>query len=227
MCGRLDQNSVARLIADFSWVESVINRSEAVDSFNVAPGSYRPVLFVEDDQFVVDDLHWGYRSRWAETSGKVPVAINTRLEKISNAYWRGLLKNGRAIVPAFGWYEWTGEKGQKQPWHIHSRTLAPIYLAALANPGPSSEAKALNGFTIVTADAQGGLLDVHDRRPVVLSADAAAAWLDPVTPAEMAGEIVRVAALGPDCFDWYPVDPAIGNVRNQGAELAQRQNLQS
>lgn len=221
MCGRLDQNDVSRLIADFSWVESVISHTEASDSYNVAPGMYRPVLYVEGEQHIVSDLHWGYRSRWAETSGKIPVAINTRLEKISNAYWRGLLQNGRAIVPAFGWYEWTGEKGSKQPWHIHKRDLAPIYLAALANPGPPHDSKALNGFTIVTADAQGGLLDVHDRRPVVLTADAAAAWLDPLTPPEMAEEIVRVAALGPDAFDWYPVDPALGNVRNQGAELAQ------
>ena len=168
---------------------------------------------------MVNDLHWGYRSAWAEASGKIPMAINTRLEKIANSYWRGLLKNGRSIVPAFSWYEWTGEKGDKQPWHIHRRDRAPVYMAALANPGSRTEAKALHGFTIVTADAEGGMLDVHDRRPVVLSADAAAAWLDPATPAEMAEEIVRIVALGPDAFAWHAVSRAIGNVRNQGPEL--------
>ena len=53
----------------------------------------------------------------------------------------------------------------------------------------------------------------------VLPADAAAAWLDPATPPEMAEEIVRIAALGPDAFAWRAVDRAIGNVRNQGLEL--------
>jgi hypothetical protein len=62
------------------------------------------------------------------------------------------------------------------------RDLGPVYVAALANPGPRMDAKALHGFTIVTAEAQGSLVDVHDRRPVVLPADAAAAWLDPATP---------------------------------------------
>lgn len=219
MCGRLDQSDVSRLIADFSWAESVMSRSEADDSFNVAPGTFRPVLHADNDQLVVDDLHWGYRSAWAEASGKVPIAINTRAEKIANSYWRGLLKNGRSIVPAFGWYEWTGEKGDKQPWHIHKRDRSPVYMAALANPGPKTEVKALHGFTIVTAAAQGGLLDVHDRRPIVLDAEAAAAWLDPATPPEMAEEIVRVAALGPDAFAWHAVDRALGNVRNQGAAL--------
>lgn len=221
MCGRLDQSDIPRLIADFSWAESMIDRTEAEDSYNVAPGTYRPVLHVEDDQFVVDDLHWGYRSAWAEASGKIPMTINTGLEKISNSYWRSLLKNGRAIVPAFGWYEWTGEKGEKQPWHIHKRDRSPIYLAALANPGVKTDSRALHGFTIVTADAQGGLIDEHDRRPVVLNADAAVAWLDPATPAEMAEEIVKVPALGPEAFAWYAIDRAIGNVRNQGSKLAE------
>jgi putative SOS response-associated peptidase YedK len=199
----------------------MISRTDAEDSYNVAPGTYRPVLHIENGQLFVDDLHWGYRSAWAEASGKIPMAINTRAEKISNSYWRGMLKNGRAIVPAFGWYEWTGEKGEKQPWHIHKHDRSPIYLAALANHGVKTDAKALHGFTIVTADAEGGMIDVHDRRPVALSADAAASWLDPATPSEMAEEIVRVAALGPDAFAWYAVDRAIGNVRNQGHKLAE------
>jgi putative SOS response-associated peptidase YedK len=166
ICGRINQSDVSRLIADFTWADSIISRTEAKNSYNVAPGTFRPVLHMEDDRLVVDDLHWGYRSAWAEASGKVPMAINTRAEKISNSYWRGLLKAGRSIVPAFGWYEWTGDKGDKQSWHIYKRDRGPVYMAALANPGPRMDAKALHGFTIVTADVQGGLVDVHDRRPV-------------------------------------------------------------
>jgi putative SOS response-associated peptidase YedK len=106
------------------------------------------------------------------------IAINTRLEKIGNRYWSPLLKRGRAIVPAAGWYEWTGEKGARQPWHVHRADGAPLYMAALANVAPGSESKSANGYTIVTADAEGGLVDVHDRRPVVLSAEDAALWLE-------------------------------------------------
>ncbi len=169
----------------------------------------------------IGDLHWGYRSAWAEASGKIPMAINTRLEKITNRYWNPLLKKGRAIVPADGWYEWTGEKGQKQPWHIHRGDGEPLYLAALANFAPSAEVKTLNAFTIVTADAQGGMVDVHDRRPVVLTAADAAVWLDPDMAADQAEQLIRSVALGPDSFDWYPVDKAVGNVKNDGAALIQ------
>jgi putative SOS response-associated peptidase YedK len=220
MCGRLDQNDIARLIANFGWADEIFNRSNAEGSYNVAPGSYRPVLHADGDALFVDDMHWGYRSSWAQASGKIPVAINTRLEKITNSYWRTLLKRGRAVVPADGWYEWTGEKGVKQPWHIHRADGSPLYLAALANVAPPTEHKASNGFTIVTADAQGGLIDVHDRRPVVLTAEDAAVWLDPDLPSEQAEHLIRSVALGPDRFAWHMVDKALGNVRNQGPGVA-------
>ena len=47
---------------------------------------------------------------------------------------------------------------------------------------PANEFKSSNGYTIVTADAQGGLVDVHDRRPVVLSAADAALGSTPRCP---------------------------------------------
>lgn len=219
MCGRLDQNDVSRLIQNFAWADEAFNRSTAEGKFNVSPGTYRPVLHVEGSDLFVDDVHWGYRSAWAEASGKIPMAINTRLEKITNRYWKPLLTKGRAIVPAAGWYEWTGEKGQKQPWHIHRRDGQPIYMAALANFAPDTEVKTSNGFTIVTADAEGGMVDVHDRRPVVLTAEDAAFWLDPGISAENAEQFVRSVCLGPEFFEWFMVNRAIGNVHNDGPEL--------
>lgn len=139
MCGRFEQSEIPRLLAVFTWAEELTNRSEASNNFNVAPGTYRPVLHVEDGVLFADDLHWGYRSAWAEASAKIPMTINTRLEKISNSYWRPLLKRGPVIVPANGWFEWTGEKGQKQPWHVHRADRSSLYLAALANLAPDSE----------------------------------------------------------------------------------------
>jgi putative SOS response-associated peptidase YedK len=221
MCGRFEQSKIDRLIRDFEWAGELLNRSSAPESYNVAPGTYRPVLHVEDDLLLVDDLHWGYRSAWAEASGKVPMSINTRLEKVSGSYWKPLLKRGRAIVPAGGWYEWTGEKGNKQPWHIHRADRRPLYMAALANFAPETEHKASNGFTIVTADAQGGMVDIHDRRPVVLSAQEAALWLSPWADAAAAEELLRTRALGPENFEWYKVDRALGNVRSQGPKLVE------
>jgi putative SOS response-associated peptidase YedK len=152
----------------------------------------------------------------------VPVAVNARLEKITNRYWGQLLTRGRCIVPADGWYEWTGEKGAKQPWHIHRADAGPLYFAALACFGEATEHAASHGFTIVTADAQGGMIDIHDRRPVVFTAADAATWMDPAISSEQAAELARSMALGPDSFAWYMVDKAVGSVKNQEAHLAEQ-----
>lgn len=195
MCGRLEKNGISRLIKDFTWADEILNRSQAEGRFNVSPGTYRPIMHIEGRDLVIDDVHWGYRSAWAEKSGQIRMAINTRLDKITNRYWKPLLTRGRILVPANGWYEWTGEKGSKQPWHIHRSDGSPVYLAALAKIAPDNEFKASNGFTIVTADAEAGMLDVHDRRPVVLSPSDAALWLDPELTADEAEHILRTEPL--------------------------------
>lgn len=219
MCGRLDQSDIDRLIRNFGWAEDAFNRSQAEGKYNVCPGTFRPVMHVEDGDLFIDDLHWGYKSKWADSSGSLPMAVNTRLENINNRYWKPLLKKGRAIVPASGWFEWTGPKGSKQPWHIHRKDRAPLYLAALASFKPESDIKTLHAFTIITADKGGGLLDGSDRRPLVLSAEDAAVWLDPDLLADQAEMLVRSVALAPEWFDWHPVDPAVGNVQRQGCAV--------
>lgn len=148
------------------------------------------------------------------------MAINTGLDKILNRYWKPLLKGGRAIVPAQGWYEWTGEKGAKQPWHIHRADGAPLYLAALVGHD-DGESKTANGFTIVTAAADGGLLDVHDRRPIALDAADAAMWMNPDLQVDEAAHILNSLTVPAEAFTWHMVDKAIGNVRNQDRHLAE------
>ncbi len=219
MCGRFDQSQTARYYASvFGWADAVYD-SEADPAFNVPPGTYRPVMHVQDGERRVDDVYWSYQARWAKD--KVPVTINARMDKLANRYWRGLLKSGRAIVPAEGWYEWTGEKGHKQPWHIHRKDRAPLYMLALANFGGFTENRAEAGFVLVTDDATGGMLDIHDRRPVVLEAHDAELWLDPSLSPDAALELARRSALPADAFEWHKVSTRVNRAGSGGPEIAQ------
>lgn len=74
---------------------------------------------------------------------------------------------------------------------------------------------------IITADSVGGMVDIHDRRPVTLSPELAQEWLDPATPKERAEQMVLQQGEPTEAFEWFKVDRAIGNVRNQGKELLQ------
>lgn len=218
MCGRFDQSQTARYYASvFGWADAVYD-SESTPAYNVPPGTYRPVMHMQDGERRIDDVFWSYRAKWAE--GKLPISINARLDKLSNRYWSRLLKNGRAIVPADGWYEWTGEKGKKQPWHIHRKDRAPLYMLALASFGTFTENRAEAGFVLVTDDAAEGMLDIHDRRPVVLEAADAALWLDPDISPEQALELARQAALPPGAFEWFKVTPQVNRANADGPQMA-------
>jgi putative SOS response-associated peptidase YedK len=223
MCGRITQHrgQVAYLreigwdVDDFGSVAA-----DRAPNWNVPPGT-QPWLMhrIGDDQAHIDLVNWGYRPSWAADRG-IPIAINARIEKAATgAFFRGLWKSGRSIVPADGWYEWTGEKGRKQPWYIRLKTDKPMFLAAITNYRPDKEPAEGTGFVIVTAAAEAGLVDVHDRRPVVLAPEDARLWMDNDLPAEQAEQLARSMSLPPDAFEWYKVSADVNNARNNDEHL--------
>ncbi|NBA95493.1 SOS response-associated peptidase family protein [Pseudomonas sp. R5(2019)] len=88
-------------------------------------------------------------------------------------------------------------------------------------PIESEEQQERHGFVIITADSAGGMVDVHDRRLVVLAPELAREWLDPATLRERAEQMVLLQGEPAETFEWFKVDWAVGNVRNQGAHLIQ------
>ncbi len=75
------------------------------------------------------------------------------------------------------------------------------------------------GFLIVTSAADKGLVDIHDRRPLVLSPEAARVWMRQGISGKEVEEIITAGAVPTDKFTWYAVTRAVGNVKNQGGEL--------
>lgn len=71
------------------------------------------------------------------------------------------------------------------------------------------------GFLIITAAADKGLLDIHDRRPLVLSPEAAREWMRQDIGGKEAEKIAADGAVPADKFKWHPVSRAVGNVKNQ------------
>lgn len=75
------------------------------------------------------------------------------------------------------------------------------------------------GFLIVTSAADKGLVDIHDRRPLVLSPEAAREWMRQDVGGKEAEEIIADGTVPADKFIWHAVTRAVGNVKNQGPEL--------
>ena len=99
-----------------NWNPRVVFDEVQAPKYNVPPGT-RPLTLhrVGDGSEQSDRLFWGYKPPWYKRGP----ASNARLDAVlkGSPFWKHLLAK-RIIVPAEGWYEWTGEKGDKQPWLI-------------------------------------------------------------------------------------------------------------
>jgi hypothetical protein len=113
----------------------------------------------------------------------------------------GQLRAGRSVACASGWYEWTGEKGHKQPWHIHSQDRESLFLLALANFNPLKENSEEAGFVLVTVDSVGGMIDIHDRSPVAVNDTRR--WLNSKLTPDETMHIAHTAMLNGDLFEWH------------------------
>lgn len=223
MCGRITQHRTKRAyVLEMGWNADALDErvDERAANWNVRPGS-NPWLMHRfgDGEPHVDMVKWGYRPAWAADKG-LPIMINARLEKAATGpYFRSLFKAGRTIVPADGWYEWIGAAGHKQPWYIRQKNDRPLFMAALSNYRPEQPAAEGRGFVIVTAAAAGGLVDVHDRRPVVFAAEDAALWIDNGLPYEQAEQLARSLALPAEAFEWYEVGKDVNKAGVNDAHL--------
>lgn len=218
MCGRLSQyRGIHEFVETLSMPDAWRNTvgDGALLRYNVAPGTPVALLRWEAAGRRADLVKWGWRPHWA--TGPV-TPINARAEKVAHGpYFRSIWPH-RAVVPVDGWFEWVDEgAAKKQPYFIRRRDGHPALCAAIGEFSGNER----DGFVIITADAQGGMVDVHDRRPVVLSAQLAVAWMALDLPSEAAEQMALSLGEPAERFEWYRVGMAVGNARNQGAELIQ------
>lgn len=223
MCGRLSQyRGIHDFVAALSIPDALLNHvgDAPLARYNAAPTTALAVLHQQGQHLQADNLRWGWRPHWARDR---PAPINARVEKVAHgAFFRAIWRH-RLIVPVDNWFEWvdTGEK-TRQPWLIRRADHGAVFCAAIGQFATAkTHARDDDGFVIITAEAVGGLLDVHDRRPVVFCPERVHEWLDPATSVERAEQMLLFEGEASERFEWHKVDRAVGNVRNQQAELIQ------
>src|SRR5205814_2243845 len=110
-----------------------------------------------------------------------------------------------------GFYEWTGPKSDRRPLWFHRPDGGLLYLAGLWEPGQGDEPR----FLLLTTEPNALVARFHDRMPVLLGREQAAAWL-----ASPAGELLVPAPES--LLEARPVSPRVNSVRNDDPSLLEK-----
>jgi putative SOS response-associated peptidase YedK len=224
MCGRYSiYESMDHYLKELASEQLILNGYDLwpIERYNVAPTTRVEIIRPLDDGLSVDKVRWGWSPFWAK--GTRPDPINARVETVmTGRFFKELWPNGRVLVPANGWIEWVKdptEPKKKQPYFIALKDQRPMFFAGLAEVHSGIEPDERDGFVIITAASDQGMLDIHDRKPVVLAPEHAQEWLASDTSPIRAAEIALERCRPTEDFHWYPIGKGIGNVRNQGSAL--------
>ncbi len=117
---------------------------------------------------------------WKKPLKEVPATFNARAETVSEKpMFREAFRRRRCIIPASGFFEWTGEKGDKTPHLFSARDGSPVLaFAGLWDRWRNPEGDEVLSATVIVSGASEWMIPYHDRMPVLLSGADIAGWLD-------------------------------------------------
>ena len=219
MCSRYSLTSPAEAVrATF--------RLKAIDDFppryNIAPT--QPVGIVRQGLDHAPEfrlVRWGLIPSWVKDPRKLSTLINARGETAAEKpSFRGSMRHRRCIVPATGFYEWTGPAGAKQPHLIRPRDGRLLALAGLWEHWLGADGSEIETMAILTVEANRTVAAIHDRMPAILGDGDVERWLDCRSGSSV--EVQDLLRPAPeDLLQIQRVDPRLNNVRAEGAELWQ------
>ena len=214
MCGRV------RLPADYSELKINAVRDFYRDlkdqrRFNVPPTSLLPALIARNGERIVEAMRWGLIPPWTKDQKIGFAAFNARAESVeTKPLFQGAWRAGRrCLIITDGFYEW--RKTDKQPYAVSLGNRAPMLMAGLWE-----EWRGEKTCSIITTEANAVLATIHDRMPVIIDSDDWAIWLG-----ESGADHAEIKSLlrpfPADRMTIWPVDRKVGNVKNEGPELAE------
>lgn len=210
------------LTAEFD-VEEVLDEDVA-PSWNIAPTDAVRIV-VQRSARQLRTARWGLVPSWAKDARGGARMINARIETVTDKpAFKTAAARRRCLVPALGYYEWQRDGAAKIPYFLHDPSGRPLAFAGLyefwrdpARPEDDPTAWLLS-CTIITAQADDLLGQIHDRTPVLVPPQLRAAWLD--CSADDAAVARRLLDGMPEAhLEPYVVGAAVGNVRNDGPHL--------
>lgn len=182
MCGRFTQRYTWAEIVAFLRVFAPPDATPNLrPRYNIAPTTEIDVVVRTEKGRELVKMRWGMIPYWwKKTLKEVPASFNARAESVADKpmFRDSFQRRRRCIIPASGFYEWTGPKTDRQPWYFSSPSGEPLAFAGLwdawRNPETGEKVKSC---TIIVTDANLFMSGFHDRMPVMLAENDFDAWL--------------------------------------------------
>jgi len=199
-----------------SLIEKTFNidslEAEAAPSYNIAP-TQNVLAVIRNGKRRLTNLHWGLVPFWAKDRSIGSRLINARAETVAEKpSFRNAFKKRRCLIVADGYYEWKGEKGNKQPYYLTLPSGGPFAFAGLWEIWQGDDA-AYHSCSIITTAAAESVRNLHHRMPVILRPRTHDAWLDTTNQdAEHIKQILQQEYCRK--LDHYAVAKRVNSVKN-------------
>lgn len=215
MCGRFVQYSLLQVIQQIFNIDTV--SFEVIPNYNVAPTQEILAAVRHDNEIKLEKLHWGLVPFWAKDISIGSGMINARAETVaSKPSFRNAFKKRRCLIPANGFYEWKGDKGNKQPYYVFMPSGEPFAFAGLWETWTdkeNGEESVYKSCAIITTSASGAIREIHHRMPVILDPKFHEKWLNAQIQDPKKLEIILQKGLIHD-MKYYPVSKLVNSVKN-------------
>lgn len=219
MCSRYSLTSPPEAVRKLFGAERI---EDFPPRYNIAPT--QPVLMAAQTGETAPQIRlvrWGLIPSWVKDPREFATLINARSETAAEKpSFRAAMRHRRCLVPADGFYEWTGRPGSKQPHLIRVKSGKLFAFAGIYENWLGADGSEIETMAILTTAANSEMAAVHDRMPVILDKKDYERWLDCRSgKADFILDLLKPAADG--TLDIVKVSPRLNNPRNEGPDLQQ------
>lgn len=214
MCGRYTIQNSKRAEVAYHALATLLETMG--DRYNVATSQQLPVLTRGENGHVGQLMQWGLVPFWEKAERPKIAPINARSEEaLSKPMFRQALQRRRCLVVADGFYEWHRvSQDLKVPFLIHMRDGRPFTFAGIFEEASESRPAT---FAILTTGPNKVMMPIHNRMPVILTAEGEERWLNdgPLDSQTLQGLSVPYPALEMEAF---PVSRLVNSPKHDGRE---------
>jgi putative SOS response-associated peptidase YedK len=215
MCGRYASFLPAEAIAKmFGTVNPLPNLTP---TWNMAPTMDAPIIrLAREGERHLDVMRWGLIPYFTKDLKKARKPINARDDNVAKS---GMFKDAfarrRCLVPAPAYYEWRDDVDGKTPFAVARIDGEAVAFGGIWERWKSPDGEELKTFATITTDANRQLANIQERMPVIIERQDWPIWLG-----EVEGDPTSLLQAAPeDVLRVWRVGKAVGNVKNDGAEL--------